>query len=88
MLKVEQILDFVGNLVYGTADSLYVANNQFWRATAAISRVRPPENTDIYKFALPPTGKPDCSRRKSVPPFAVGASVHVTTVSTPSDAHE
>jgi uncharacterized secreted protein with C-terminal beta-propeller domain len=55
-----------GNLVYGTADSLYVANNQFWRA-AATTRVRPPENTEIFKFTLPAAGKPVYSAGGTVP---------------------
>ncbi|GAB2580693.1 hypothetical protein Aab01nite_57380 [Paractinoplanes abujensis] len=50
-----------GDTVYGTSDSLYVANNETWRfnsATARTSRIAPPDGTDIYRFSLPPTGKP------------------------------
>ncbi|MBL7261457.1 beta-propeller domain-containing protein [Paractinoplanes lichenicola] len=50
-----------GDAVYGTSDSLYVANNETWRfntAASGTSRVAPPDGTDIYRFSLPPVGKP------------------------------
>jgi len=51
-----------GDAVYGSADGLYIANNQSWRMNAAAardtSRVAPPDSTDIYRFSLPPVGKP------------------------------
>ncbi|WP_127499120.1 beta-propeller domain-containing protein [Actinoplanes solisilvae] len=49
-----------GDAVYGSADGLYIANNQSWRmnAVADSARIAPPDGTDIYKFSLPPVGKP------------------------------
>jgi uncharacterized secreted protein with C-terminal beta-propeller domain len=45
-----------GDVVYGTTDSLYVANNQSWRFTGKTAAGS--VGTDIYKFSLPPAGKP------------------------------
>jgi len=57
-----------GETVYGTPDSLYIANNQRWRFTATpTDRARPRLDTEIYKFALPPTGKPTYASGGSVP---------------------
>lgn len=50
-----------GDTVYGTPDSLYVANDQTPRLTRfpqAASVARLPADTEIFRFALPPTGKP------------------------------
>ncbi|MCO8275310.1 beta-propeller domain-containing protein [Actinoplanes sp. TRM 88003] len=46
-----------GDAVYGSAGSLYIANNQMWRMNAT-GRGAPPEGTDIYRFSLPPVGQP------------------------------
>jgi uncharacterized secreted protein with C-terminal beta-propeller domain len=45
-----------GDIVYGTAGSLYVANNPSRRFTASPAGAA--QSTEIYKFALPATGKP------------------------------
>ncbi len=50
-----------GDAVYGSAGSLYIANNQNWRMNAAgtdAGRAAPPDGTDIYRFSLPPVGQP------------------------------
>ncbi|WP_250000483.1 beta-propeller domain-containing protein [Actinoplanes sp. M2I2] len=50
-----------GDAVYGSADSLFVANNQSWRMTITATdtgQVARPDGTDIYRFRLPPTGRP------------------------------
>jgi len=50
-----------GDTVYGTANSLYIANNQSPRFTALPEQAtdaKPPEDTEIFRFALPPSGKP------------------------------
>ncbi|TDO39574.1 beta-propeller domain-containing protein [Paractinoplanes brasiliensis] len=50
-----------GDTVYGTDDSLYIANNETWRfntAASGTSRIAPPDGTNIYRFSLPPVGKP------------------------------
>jgi uncharacterized secreted protein with C-terminal beta-propeller domain len=49
-----------GDVVYGTPSSLYVANNPGWRINtlAAVSPARSAPETEIFRFDLPPTGKP------------------------------
>jgi uncharacterized secreted protein with C-terminal beta-propeller domain len=50
-----------GDSVYGTATSLYIANNQSRRFTSfpeSASLAKPPEDTEIFRFELPPSGKP------------------------------
>ena len=48
-----------GDSVYGTGDSLYIANNQSWRFnTSTTGKIAAPDGTDIYRFSLPPVGKP------------------------------
>ncbi|MCY1141277.1 beta-propeller domain-containing protein [Actinoplanes sp. Pm04-4] len=46
-----------GDAVYSSADGLYIANNQGWRLTRA-DRAGVPDTTDIYRFSLPPAGRP------------------------------
>ena len=50
-----------GDAVYGTATSLYIANNQGWRLNAvgeSVGAVPSTPETDIYRFSLPATGRP------------------------------
>ena len=47
-----------GDTVYGTATSLYIANNQGWRMTAVPESTGPAAETAIYRFSLPATGRP------------------------------
>ncbi|MBU2663518.1 beta-propeller domain-containing protein [Actinoplanes bogorensis] len=48
-----------GDAVYGTGDRLYIANNQSWRFnTSGTGKIAAPDGTDIYRFSLPPVGKP------------------------------
>ncbi|MBM2616950.1 beta-propeller domain-containing protein [Actinoplanes sp. LDG1-06] len=59
-----------GDTVYGTADSLYIANNESWRFNAAATdtnRFAPPDGTNIYRFSLPPIGKPAYVASGTVP---------------------
>lgn len=59
-----------GDAVYGSPDGLYIANNQSWRMNAAVadsSRIAPPDGTDIYRFSLPPAGKPTYVASGKVP---------------------
>ena len=51
-----------GDIVYGTPTSLYVANNRRSRLDLA-----PPLQTEIYRFALPATGKPVFTAAGTVP---------------------
>ncbi|MGX6604673.1 beta-propeller domain-containing protein [Micromonosporaceae bacterium Da 78-11] len=55
-----------GDTVYGTPTSLYVANNQRWRL-ADQTVLPPPNDTEIYRFDLPPTGKPVFTASGTVP---------------------
>jgi uncharacterized secreted protein with C-terminal beta-propeller domain len=54
-----------GDTVYGTPGSLYIANDQRWQIDALHERTAP--DTEIYKFALPPSGKPTLAATGSVP---------------------
>jgi hypothetical protein len=54
-----------GETVYGNGSSLYVANNQRWLYQAG--RSAPSVNTEIYKFTLPPVGKPVYAAGGTVP---------------------
>lgn len=51
-----------GDIVYGTPTSLYVADNRRSRLDLA-----PPARTEIYRFALPATGKPVFTAAGAVP---------------------
>ena len=58
-----------GDVVYGTPGSLYVANNPGWRLntleSAGVARAAP--DTEIFRFDLPPTGKPVLAASGKVP---------------------
>ncbi|XVU25427.1 beta-propeller domain-containing protein [Actinoplanes sp. CA-054009] len=50
-----------GDAVYATASSLYIANNEspaFRRMVSSARDVAPKRDTEIYRFTLPPAGKP------------------------------
>jgi uncharacterized secreted protein with C-terminal beta-propeller domain len=59
-----------GDVVYGTANSLYVANNPGWRLNTlmdAAGVARQPMDAEIFKFDLPAAGKPVLAASGKVP---------------------
>ncbi|NMO54457.1 benzoate transporter [Actinoplanes sp. TBRC 11911] len=59
-----------GDVVYGTANSLYVANNPGWRLNTMLNAAgvaRQPMDAEIFKFDLPPAGKPVLAASGKVP---------------------
>ncbi len=58
-----------GDAVYGSAGALYIANNQNWRleAVADSAPKEAPNDTEIFRFDLPATGKPVYTAAGKVP---------------------
>jgi uncharacterized secreted protein with C-terminal beta-propeller domain len=58
-----------GDVVYGTPRSLYVANNPGWRfnTLSGATATAASRSTEIFRFDLPPTGKPVLAASGKVP---------------------
>ncbi|MFF5295157.1 beta-propeller domain-containing protein [Paractinoplanes globisporus] len=54
-----------GDIVYGTTDSLYIANDQRWRIDSMAGKAAP--DTEIFKFALTEGEKPRFEASGAVP---------------------
>ncbi|WP_433299401.1 beta-propeller domain-containing protein [Actinoplanes sp. CA-030573] len=54
-----------GDIVYGTPTSLYIANDQRWRIDTFRDSSAP--DSEIFKFTLPPAGKPILAATGAVP---------------------